>query len=98
MCLLTCLGDYELPVKISQFISSLYSAFQLLHLKNDFLRKKYDSIKCKHNQSCLAASGAHACAVADDVNRVEQVLYDMKVRGLGGEKSDATASKMAVEE
>jgi predicted translin family RNA/ssDNA-binding protein len=56
-------GDFQTPLRISHFVQSLFSAFQLLNLKNDFLRKKYDSIKY-------------------DVNKVEGVLYDLKVRGL----------------
>lgn len=38
-------GNLELPVRIGAFVSSLYAAFRLLNLKNDFLRKRYDSIK-----------------------------------------------------
>eukprot|EP01125_Pyxidicula_operculata_P018358 TRINITY_DN6516_c0_g1_i1.p1 TRINITY_DN6516_c0_g1~~TRINITY_DN6516_c0_g1_i1.p1 ORF type:complete len:216 (-),score=39.23 TRINITY_DN6516_c0_g1_i1:62-709(-) len=38
-------GNYKLPKKIVEFVKELYSAYQLLNLKNDFLRKKYDGIK-----------------------------------------------------
>jgi hypothetical protein len=38
-------GNYELPQTISNFVSDLYSAFQILNLRNDALRKKYDAIK-----------------------------------------------------
>jgi len=38
-------GDFELVGRILQFVNELYAGFQLLNLKNDFLRKKYDSIK-----------------------------------------------------
>jgi hypothetical protein len=38
-------GNLELPVRIGAFVSSLFAAFRLLNLKNDFLRKRYDSIK-----------------------------------------------------
>jgi len=38
-------GNYELPLKISQFVGDLYAGFRLLNLKNDNLRKRYDSIK-----------------------------------------------------
>jgi predicted translin family RNA/ssDNA-binding protein len=38
-------GDFELPVRIGAFVSALYSAFRLINFKNDFLRRKYDSIK-----------------------------------------------------
>eukprot|EP01006_Ploeotia_vitrea_P054112 TRINITY_DN67851_c7_g1_i1.p1 TRINITY_DN67851_c7_g1~~TRINITY_DN67851_c7_g1_i1.p1 ORF type:complete len:233 (+),score=10.89 TRINITY_DN67851_c7_g1_i1:41-739(+) len=37
--------DYETPMKISQFVSSLFNSFRLLNLKNDSLRKRYDGIK-----------------------------------------------------
>jgi len=39
------LGDYSLVGRILQFVNELYAGFQLLNLKNDFLRKKYDGIK-----------------------------------------------------
>jgi len=38
-------GNYEMPIKISKFVNDLYSGFRLLNLKNDNLRKRYDSIK-----------------------------------------------------
>jgi len=38
-------GDYKLPKTIGQFVKDLYNGFQLLNLKNDFLRKRFDSIK-----------------------------------------------------
>ena len=39
------LGDNELAVKISSFVKDLHAGFQLLNLKNDFLRKKVDGVK-----------------------------------------------------
>lgn len=39
------LGDYELAVRISRTIRDLHSGFQLLNLKNDFLRRKVDGVK-----------------------------------------------------
>jgi hypothetical protein len=33
-------GDYEMVSKIGNFVNELYAGFQLLNLKNDFLRKK----------------------------------------------------------
>ncbi len=39
------LGNYTLPKEISVFCNDLYSAFRLLNLKNDALRRKFDSIK-----------------------------------------------------
>ena len=34
-----------MPGRIQRFVSDLYAGFRLLNLKNDFLRKRYDSIK-----------------------------------------------------
>ena len=39
------LGDFEAPVRYSTFAKELSSAFGLLNLKNDSLRKRFDSIK-----------------------------------------------------
>ncbi|CAG8766360.1 5763_t:CDS:2, partial [Acaulospora morrowiae] len=39
------LGDYDRPLRISKFVKELYMGFQLLNLKNDSLRKKFDGIK-----------------------------------------------------
>ncbi|XP_025084524.1 translin-like isoform X2 [Pomacea canaliculata] len=38
-------GDVSRPVKISRFLSELDSGFRLLNLKNDALRKRFDSLK-----------------------------------------------------
>eukprot|EP00160_Parvularia_atlantis_P019704 Unigene7846_Nuclearia_a/m.24091 Unigene7846_Nuclearia_a/g.24091 ORF Unigene7846_Nuclearia_a/g.24091 Unigene7846_Nuclearia_a/m.24091 type:complete len:247 (-) Unigene7846_Nuclearia_a:24-764(-) len=37
--------NYQRPVDISVFVAELYEGFQLLNLKNDNLRKRFDSIK-----------------------------------------------------
>eukprot|EP00029_Vermamoeba_vermiformis_P002885 TRINITY_DN13252_c0_g1_i1.p1 TRINITY_DN13252_c0_g1~~TRINITY_DN13252_c0_g1_i1.p1 ORF type:complete len:229 (-),score=63.89 TRINITY_DN13252_c0_g1_i1:45-731(-) len=55
--------EFTLPGQISQFISDLYAGYRLLNLKNDFLRKRMDSIKY-------------------DVKKVEEVVYDVALRGL----------------
>ena len=39
------LGDYQRPMLISRFVKDLHSAFQLLNLKNDTLRRRSDGIK-----------------------------------------------------
>ncbi|GAA5820817.1 hypothetical protein JCM11251_001828 [Rhodosporidiobolus azoricus] len=39
------LGDYDAPVRYSRFAKELSNAFGLLNLKNDSLRKRFDSIK-----------------------------------------------------
>ncbi|KAF8940463.1 hypothetical protein BGZ58_006305 [Dissophora ornata] len=38
-------GDFARPVRIGKFLKELYSGFQLLNLKNDLLRKRFDGIK-----------------------------------------------------
>ncbi|KAI9468818.1 Translin-1 [Coemansia sp. RSA 989] len=38
-------NDVERPQEIASFASELYSGFQLLNLKNDSLRRRFDSIK-----------------------------------------------------
>lgn len=37
--------DLQRPIQISKFMTELIAGFRLLNLKNDFLRKKYDSMK-----------------------------------------------------
>ncbi|KAI0917047.1 hypothetical protein AcW1_007658 [Taiwanofungus camphoratus] len=39
------LGDYEQPIKISIFVKDLFAGFSMLNLKNDTLRRRYDSLK-----------------------------------------------------
>jgi len=39
------LGDYDMALRISQFIKDIHAGFQILNLKNDTLRKRSDSIK-----------------------------------------------------
>ncbi|KAJ2553614.1 Translin-1 [Coemansia sp. RSA 1933] len=56
-------GDIKRPQEISTFASELYSGFQLLNLKNDALRRRFDSIKY-------------------DIKKIEEVQYDLRVRGL----------------
>ncbi|KAK7092974.1 translin-like [Littorina saxatilis] len=38
-------GDPGRPVRVSKFLSELDSGFRLLNLKNDMLRKRFDSLK-----------------------------------------------------
>lgn len=55
--------DYNRPIRIAEFISSLNMGFRMLNLKNDGLRKKFDSLKY-------------------DLKKVEEVVYDLSIRGL----------------
>ena len=56
-------GDYQRPKKIATFLNNLDGGFRLLNLKNDMLRKKFDSLKY-------------------DLKKVEEVVYDLSIRGL----------------
>ena len=38
-------GDYQRPKRIATFLNNLDAGFRLLNLKNDMLRKKFDSLK-----------------------------------------------------
>ncbi|KAK7690075.1 hypothetical protein QCA50_006721 [Cerrena zonata] len=39
------LGNYEEPLRISAFVKDLFAGFAMLNLKNDLLRRRYDSLK-----------------------------------------------------
>ncbi|PSR74815.1 hypothetical protein PHLCEN_2v9529 [Hermanssonia centrifuga] len=39
------MGNYEQPIKISVFVKDLFAGFAMLNLKNDTLRRRYDSLK-----------------------------------------------------
>ncbi|KAJ3682499.1 hypothetical protein LUZ60_015072 [Juncus effusus] len=56
-------GDYDCPRKVRSFLTELHTAFRMLNLRNDFLRKKFDGMKY-------------------DLRRVEEVYYDVNIRGL----------------
>lgn len=55
--------DYVTPLRLSEFVKDLHAGFGLLNLKNDSLRKRFDSIKY-------------------DVKKIEEVVYDISLRGL----------------
>lgn len=48
------LGDLGTPLVISHFIKDLYAGFQLLNLKNNELRRRFDSIKVRSPPVCAA--------------------------------------------
>ena len=52
-----------MPFQIASFVSELSAGFRLLNLKNDALRRKFDSLKY-------------------DVKKIEEVVYDITIRGL----------------
>ncbi|KAI0632098.1 Translin [Trametes polyzona] len=39
------LGDFDQPIKISLFVKDVFAGFAMLNLKNDLLRRRYDSLK-----------------------------------------------------
>jgi len=39
------LGDFEAPLRISVFAKEVFTGFSLLNLKNDPLRRRFDSLK-----------------------------------------------------
>ena len=56
-------GDFNRPVEIARFVNELNAGFRLLNLKNDSLRKRFDTLKY-------------------DVKKIEEVVYDLSIRGL----------------
>ena len=44
------LGDFGTPIRLSAFVKDLHTGFQMLNLKNDSLRKRFDSIKVSNNR------------------------------------------------
>lgn len=61
-------GHVGLPARISRFVQELFAGFRLLNLKNDALRRRFDSIKY-------------------DVKKIEEVMYDITLRGLAKQQS-----------
>lgn len=40
-------GDFDAPVRIADMVKQVHAAFQVLNLKNDALRKRFDSLKVR---------------------------------------------------
>ncbi|KAF9996830.1 hypothetical protein BGZ80_006586 [Entomortierella chlamydospora] len=73
-------GDFARPVRIGKFLKELYSGFQLLNLKNDSLRKRFDGIKydIKKVEEIIYDLTVRKLIVADttpaqEVNNVEEI-------------------------
>lgn len=45
------MGDFRTPVRLASFVKQVHAGFQLLNLKNDSLRKRFDGIKVCINQT-----------------------------------------------
>lgn len=41
------MADFATPLRLSDFVKDLYAGFGMLNLKNDSLRKRFDSIKVR---------------------------------------------------
>jgi len=75
LCVVSVISnDFNLPVKIQTFVNDLYNGYRLLNLKNDFLRKRFDSMKY-------------------DIKKIEDVNFEIAVRGLRQEKVDKMDSQ-----
>lgn len=98
-------GDYDCPRKVLNFLTDLHAAFRMLNLRNDFLRKKFDGVLSWFLSFfvCIFAflgtwnTGSSnnlfffMIGMKYDLKRVEEVYYDVKIRGLadnGGIKGD----------
>ncbi|KAL1933351.1 hypothetical protein VTP01DRAFT_7441 [Rhizomucor pusillus] len=68
-------GDYVRPLRLSRFVKDVSAGFQMLNLKNDMLRKRFDGIKY-------------------DVKKIEEVVYDITLRGLQEEGQAAKRPKL----
>jgi len=71
--------DYARPVSIADFLNSLQTGFRMLNLKNDNLRKRFDSIKY-------------------DLKKVEEVVYDLSIRGLIKEDAEEDNTEARTED
>ena len=79
------LGDYQVPLRISQFVKDLHAGFQVLNLKNDILRKRSDSIKYSVSVSLPGQnykSTTDANVAVSKVKKIEEVVYDLSLRNL----------------
>ena len=89
------LGDYQVPLRISQFVKDLHAGFQVLNLKNDILRKRSDSIK--YSVSVLLPGRTEKPMTDADlavlkVKKIEEVVYDLSLRNLIPKQSPRAAN------
>jgi len=64
--------EYSRVLQLQAFVANLSSGFRLLNLKNDGLRKRFDSLKY-------------------DVKKIEEIVYDLSIRGLLKAETEAIA-------
>ncbi|CCU98210.1 unnamed protein product [Malassezia sympodialis ATCC 42132] len=70
-------GDYHTPLSVVTLVKQVHAAFQVLNLKNDALRKRFDSLKydVKRAEDVLYdihLRGLHKQAASDDAERLVQ--------------------------
>lgn len=65
--------DHSRPFCILKFITDISVRFRFLNIKNDWLRKRFDSLKY-------------------DVKKVEEIVYDLSIRGMRPEKMNIVIS------
>lgn len=66
--------DRARPFCILKFITDISVRFRCLNIKNDWLRKRFDSLKY-------------------DVKKVEEIVYDLSIRGMRPEKKNPVSSE-----
>lgn len=89
------LGDYQVPLRISQFVKDLHAGFQVLNLKNDILRKRSDSIKYSVSvplPSRTEKRTTDADLAGSKVKKIEEVVYDLSLRNLIPNQSPGAAN------
>ncbi|KAK4049266.1 Translin-1 [Microbotryomycetes sp. JL201] len=77
------LGDFDAPPKYSRFAKELSTAFSILNLKNDSLRKRFDSIK--YDVKKLEESKF-------------DLVYDLSLRGLLNTPTMAAATTIVTDQ
>lgn len=83
-------------MRLSRFVKDVSAGFQMLNLKNDMLRKRY-SLDDTHGIS-FRANLRPFCGRFDgikyDVKKIEEVVYDITLRGLQEEGQAAKRPKL----
>ena len=83
------MGNYGRPLLISRFVKELSTAFQILNLKNDALRKRFDSIK--YDVKKIEEGGPH------NFLWLTIVVYDLSLRGLIHKKDDQSGASISAD-
>ncbi|KAG9315886.1 Translin [Chiua virens] len=73
------LGDYEAPLRISVFVKDIFAGFSMLNLKNDTLRRRFDSLKYDLKK---IEEGGFPVSFTCWVLKTSSVVYDVSLRKL----------------